>query len=312
MHNLWCYRSSVLELNILKSQHSPNGTFKLGATSVSSSHVNAAVLLYDNDNVYSWDFSSQNLTKLLSATSDHRFTDIKQIMRIDDQSVLALDTNSDAIFYVSATNQTPEALVCAKEGCCKDSLRCHKSSSLGISKIAVLSNTKNIVYFSDRSTIKKFQIGESFIYPKVLVDFQNFVPDFGSINSFAISKSYLRIFVLANSVVYRYNIDSKQISGEIVLKNEEFVQNIVSLTENILLGKSGEAGAEPIVINFDNDSATRICNSKEIRFAKNTNVLRNVTNCRNLFEIEEMVYDGSYIYIMDSDKRIRVINSVEG
>ena len=162
------------------------------------------------------------------------------------------------------------------------------------------------------STIKKFQIGESPIHPKVLVDFQNFVPDLISIQSFAIGKSHSRVFVLANDVVYRYNIDSKEILGKIVLKNEEFVQNIVSLTENILLGKSREAGAEPIVINFDNDSATTICNSKEIQFAKNTNVSRNRTNCRNLFEVENMVYDGSYIYIMDRVHRIRVINSVEG
>ena len=178
--------------------------------------------------------------------------------------------------------------------------------------MAVLTNTKNVVYFSDRSTIKKFPNGDSPIHPKVVVDFQNFVPDLSSIQSFAISKSYLRVFVLANDVVYRYKIDSKEISGEIVLKNEEFVQNIVSLTENILLGKSGEAGAEPIVINFDNDSATTICNSKEIQFTTNKNILRNVTNCRDLFEVGKMVYDGSYIYIMDSAKRIRVINSVEG
>ena len=312
MHDLCCYRNSVLELNVSKSQNSPNGTFKLGATYVSSSHVNAAVLLYDNDNVYSWDFSSQNLTKLLSATLDHRFTDIKQIIRIDDQNVLALDTKSDAITYVSATNQTPEALVCAKEGCCKGSIRCHISSSLDISKTAVLIDTKKIVYFSDMSRIKKFPIGESAIDPKVLVDFKTFVPGVSLIDSFTISKSYLRIFVLAKNVVYRYNIDSKVISGKIVLKNETIVQNIVSLTENILLGKSGEAGAEPIVINFDNDSATTICNSKEIRFAKTTNVSRNMTNCRDLFEVGKMVYDGSYIYIMDSTKRIRAISIVEG
>ena len=242
---------------------------------------------------------------------------ISQIVQLENQDIIVLDTTLDIISYVHLHDKTTQVLLCKGAGCCSafGSEQCYQShSSSEIVGITVNSKEEHVwVYFSENTTIKKFQISSQNILPEVVVDLVNHVSSTGKIETFTFNKDYSIIFLLWQAadenqrILYRYYVNNETLSGNIPITKP--LSQLLSLSEHIILGVV-KTNAETLVIDFQSKSKSRVC--RDTAAVKRYSGEDHLPKCTNPLNIKKMAEDDTYIYAEDKNETIHMISSIKG
>ena len=249
---------------------------------------------------------------------------ISQIVQLENQDIIVLDTKLGIISYVHLHDKTTEVLMCKGAGCCSafGSEQCYQSHSSDIGGITVnLKEEHAWVYFSDKTTVKKFHFSSQHIQPEVVVDLVNHVGSTGKIVTFTFNKDYSIIFLLwerldnEDRLLYRYNIHGKNISGEINMQ-EVALTEISSVNKNIILGLDVKH-KQLVALDFESDKSISswVCLVNATAGSpgysdEDDNSLECNTDSHS---IKMMTQDDNYIYAMDSSANsILAIDNIKG
>ena len=241
---------------------------------------------------------------------------ISQIVQLENQDIIVLDTTLDIISYVHQHDKTTEVLMCKGAGCCSafGSEQCYQSYSSDIGGITVnLKKEHALVYYSDKTTVKKFQISSQHIQTAVVFDLVNHVGSIGKIETFTFNKDYSIIFLLWQAadenqrMLYRYYVSNETLSGNIPITKP--LTQILSLSEHIILGVV-KTKAETLVIDFQSKSKSRVC--RDTAAVKRYSGGDHLPKCTNPLNIKKMAEDDTYIYAEDKNETIRMISSIKG
>ena len=241
---------------------------------------------------------------------------ISQIVQLENQDIIVLDTKLGIISYVHLHDKTTEVLICKDAGCCSafGSEQCYQSHSSDIGGITVnLKEEHAWVYFSDKTTVKKFHFSSQNIQPEVVVDLVNHVGSTGRIVTFTFNKDYSIIFLLWQAadenqrILYRYYVNNETLSGNIPITKP--LSQLLSLSEHIILGVV-KTNAETLVIDFQSKSKSRVC--RDTAAVKGYSSEDPLPKCTNPLNIRKMTQDDTFIYAEDKSYTIHMISSIKG